>query len=232
MPSPTVPWCASASASSRRSATRRDSPLLNTCSGILRLISNRFPGSVDRSRPRPSLNSSSPSGVTSMRNPRSASVIATAESTTNAKTWSSTLAEPSARRPSSSAASCRRSPTDAVVVLSLVCGASPIRKVSSVWRPIRIRSPWASVTSVIGWSLTNVPARESRSRRRKSSPLRTIFACSREISALVNGRLLPWLRPRVKGSRSIPTIRPRPSASIISRRAPGIIPPNPAPVLP
>ncbi len=136
--------------------------------GILRLVSKLLPGRVTRPRPRASLNSSSFSAFASMMKPRSAPVTSMAESITSASTSSSTRPDPRARRPSSSAAICRRSPTAEVVCWSTEpeTAASSRRKTISAppLRPSRIRSPCASVFSVTCSLLTKVPYREPRSR--------------------------------------------------------------------
>ncbi len=132
MPSATVPMCTLASSPSSRSATMRGSPVRNTSSGIFRLVAKLLPGRVVRPRPRAILNSSSPSTGASMMNPRSAPLTSIAESSTSDSTSSSTRPEPSARRPSSSVAICRRSPTAVVVaVRSLGGGASAVRNTIS-----------------------------------------------------------------------------------------------------
>ena len=81
----------------------------------MRLVAKLLPDSVVRPRPRAILNSSSPVAAASMMKPRSAPLTSIAESSTSDSTSSSTRPEPSARRPSSSAAICRRSPIAVVV---------------------------------------------------------------------------------------------------------------------
>jgi hypothetical protein len=85
-----------------------------SCGSVAKLV----PGQRLLPRPRASLNSSSCSAPASMMKPRSAPVTSIAESSTSASTSSSTRPLPSARRPSSSAAICRRSPMAVVVALS------------------------------------------------------------------------------------------------------------------
>ena len=91
----------------RRSAARR---VRKTSSGILRLVAKLPPGSVWWPRPRAILNSSSPVALASMMKPRSAPLTSIAESSTSDSTSSSTRPDPSARSPSSSAVTWRRSP--------------------------------------------------------------------------------------------------------------------------
>ena len=114
-----------------------------TSSGTLRLVAKLVPDSVCWRRPRASLNSSTSSALASMMKPRSAPVTSIAESSTSASTSSSTRPLPSARRPSSSAAICRRSPIAVVVALSCAGAVSASRKTSSAppVRPSRMRSP-------------------------------------------------------------------------------------------
>ena len=120
MPRATVPMCTLARSPSSRSATMRGSPVRKTSSGILRLVAKLPPGIELRPRDRAILNSSSFVGVAaSMMNPRSAPLTSIAESSTSASTSSRTRPEPSARRPSRSAAIWRRSPIAVVVALSM-----------------------------------------------------------------------------------------------------------------
>ena len=100
MPSATVPMCTLARSPSSRSATIFSSPVLNTSSGILRLVLKPLPGMVMRPLARASFMSSSlPSAPASMMKPRSAPATSMAASSTSASTSSSTRPEPSARRP-------------------------------------------------------------------------------------------------------------------------------------
>jgi hypothetical protein len=112
----------------------------------------RFTGSEDFLGPRPRaiLNSRSALSSASMMNPRSAPLTSIAESSTNDSTSSSTRPEPRARRPSRSAAICRRSPMAVVVARSTGGCVSASRNTISAppVRPRRTLSPCASTRSV------------------------------------------------------------------------------------
>ena len=185
------------------------SPVRNTSSGILRLVWKPLPGSGCRSRDRPIVNSSRPPSSASMMKPRSAPLTAMAESITSTSTSSSTRAELSARNPSSSTATCRRSP-----IVSTrrdggwVVSSAAQRKVSSAPpRPRRTRAPSSSGPSRTGAPSTKVPWRDPQSRMAYPSPAATISACTRDTSPLVRSRSFPAPRPRRNGSLSTATVR-------------------------
>jgi hypothetical protein len=95
-----------------------------------------------------------------MTNPRSASVISIAASSTRVSTSSSSFALPTACSVSRRLATWRKPPmTEDPPEIELETGGSPIQNISSALPllPRRMRSPCASACSVIALPLTNVP---------------------------------------------------------------------------
>ncbi len=99
MPTAIVRSCWPARSPSIKSPTVRLWPVRKTSRGIFSLVVNDVPDKVVRPLPRAILNSSSPSALASIMNPRSALVTSSAESITSVSTSSSTRPDPSARRP-------------------------------------------------------------------------------------------------------------------------------------